>query len=158
MSLTPHVEEVRLDIGAVLDRLNYRFGFSIFGLMLHCGGKLARVLLRETFKEDHCQIRSLGLRRRWIVLDELLNFLGVSLTPILYVLAVGGIRIDPSLLCSVVSIRPLRDDMWLSSEAILLEPRLDVRRHQLSRLSSALVLDDRAQSLGYAIAQHVVIG
>jgi hypothetical protein len=127
--LPPHIEEVGLDIGAFLDWLNHRLGFSVSGLMLHSGRELPGVLLRETLEEDHREIGRLRLRRTWIVLNELLYFFCVSLAPVLHVLAVRRIGIDPGCRDGVVSIRPLRNYMRLTAETILLEPRFDVGRH-----------------------------
>src|SRR5580700_11312808 len=96
--------------------------------MLHCGRKLSWVLLREALEEDHSQVRRLGLRCSWIVLDELLDFLSMSLAPVLHVFVVRRIGIDPCLRYRVVRICPLRNDMRLSTKAILLEPSFDIRR------------------------------
>ena len=68
----------------------------------------------------------------------------------------GGICIDPGLGDRVVHVGPLRHQVGIALEFVLLKPGLKIRRHQLTRFGPALVLHDWSQQGGDAVAQQVV--
>ena len=50
--LTPHVEEDGLNVGTLVHCFDDSYGLATL-LMLNCGRKLTRVILREVFEEQH---------------------------------------------------------------------------------------------------------
>src|ERR1700674_4225148 len=105
--------------------------------------KLAGILLGEIFEERDGQIRRLRLWRGGILLDPSRHFGLMALGPVRNVRGVRRVRAHPRLRKLIMGISPLRHDVWIALEAVLLKPSFDVGRDELPLFRSTRVLDDR---------------
>ena len=120
-------------------------------------GERAWVLMREAGEKLDGQILGLWLRRVGVLLDPPGHVVGMLRLPGCHVGGVGRIGFDPVLGDGRMGCGPLGDDRRLSVRSVLLEPGFDVGRHQLARVGSAAVFDDRSQLPGDAVAEQVVV-
>ena len=159
MVLEPHIEEVRLNIGAHLDRLDRNGGrFAVRAGLGDDGRELSRVVLGIMLKEDNRKVRRLRSGDGRVILDELLHDIRMGGPPISHGLEVVRVRLYPSLGHAVVSVSPLSHDGGSALKLILLKPSFDVRRDRLPGLGTALVSHNGAERAGHAPAQRIVRG
>jgi len=112
--------------------------------------------LCPVLEEHHGQVRRRRLRARRIVLDELDDRIRMRLSPGIDEGSVRRVGLRPRLSEAVVRVGPLRDDVRLPLEPVLLEPGLDVGRDRLPCLRSGRVFGDRTDDARDAVAQRVV--
>src|SRR5271156_102002 len=156
MVLTPRVEEDRLYIRARVDRFDAGDRLAVRAGLGHRRGEHPRMFVRERLEEDDREVRGLGLRRRRIALDPVLDDGVVSLGPFVDIGGVRGIAGDPALCEAVVRIGPLPDDVWIAAGLVGLEPRFDVWSDGLVLLVARRVGGDRPDRARDAVAQRVV--
>jgi hypothetical protein len=77
----------------------------------------------------------------------------MRLRPRIYVRAMCRVGIHPGRGQAVVQIGLLGSDSLITLKAILLEPRLDIGRRELSRFRPALILSNRANHARNPITQ-----
>src|SRR5580658_5393651 len=156
MVLSPHIEENGLHIRSGGDRLDIGLRFAIRQLLGHRRWELAGVVFREILEVQDGEVRGLWLRRARILFYPVVDDALMTLGPVSYSLGVRRISAHPSLRQLVVIISPLRDEMRLSLELILLKPSLDVGSNQLAGLGTTLILHDRSQHPCDSVSQRVV--
>ena len=110
---------------------------------------------RRTRRPDR---RALGCGSGGVVLNPLGHHGGMRLRPIVHIRAVCRVRLDPGLGKGVVQVRPLRHDVGIALELVLLEPAFDIGRYQLAGLGAASIGHNRTERAGDPVAQRVVGG